>query len=116
MYTAPFSIIPQLRVSAAQSFDALAITDEAMRVPRRDTTVSWSAVSLFVATSPSNREGSFTATPVAVVVQGALRRAANEARVVSTFAPINTFPAVVPIAATKVNTCPLIETVSPAVG
>lgn len=55
------------------------------------------------------------ATQVAVVVQGALIRAARLTLEAAAFAPANTLPAVVPIEATKVNTCPAIVTVSFAV-
>jgi hypothetical protein len=56
------------------------------------------------------------ATPVAVVVPGALIKVAKLARVTSTLAPINTLPAVVPMEETKVKTTPLIVMVSVLVG
>ena len=56
------------------------------------------------------------ATPVAVVVCGALINVSRFALVISTLAPINTLPAVVPIDDTKVNTCHAIVIVSLAVG
>jgi len=74
-----------------------------MRVPRFEVIVRVSETATSTAVSPSNRDGSVTATPVAVVVPGALRRIAKLARVASTSAPINTFPATAPIAATKVK-------------
>ena len=55
------------------------------------------------------------ATPLAVVVSGALISAARLALVTSAV-PINTLPGVVPIEDTNVNTCPAIVTVSLAVG
>lgn len=109
-------MIPQFTVSAAQSLLAFVMLDDARVRPRLEVIVSWSVELLFDAVSPSKREGSDTATPVEVVVQGAFNRVANEARVVSTSAPIRTFPAVVPIGETNVNVCPLITTVSFAVG
>ena len=56
------------------------------------------------------------ATPVAVVVCGVLMRVARLALVASTFTPIRTLPAVVPIDETKVKVTHCITTVSFAVG
>ena len=55
------------------------------------------------------------ATPVDVVVPGAFINVARLALEASILAPANTLPAVVPIEATNVNTCPAIVTVSLAV-
>lgn len=56
------------------------------------------------------------ATPVDVVVEGALINVARLALVASTLAPINTLPAVVPMTDTKVNVTPPIVIGSVFVG
>lgn len=82
-------------------------------------TVNVLAVSSLVATALAwmfLRLVSVRATPLAVVVHGALINAARLALEASAEPPINTFHGAVPIGDTNVNVTPCIVTVSLAVG